>query len=72
MHDQDLGQINQIENQLRENNEYTKFTQQDIVAQLASLKDQVQLGDRSRAELRDKLRITEENNREMFNFVKGF
>jgi hypothetical protein len=37
---------------------------------MKSLEDQVVLGDKSRAELRDKLRITEENNREMLNFVK--
>ena len=45
--------------------------QQEITAKIKSLEDQVLLGDRTRLELRDKLRITEDNNREIFNFIKN-
>ena len=37
---------------------------------MKSLEDQVLLADRTRNELRDKLRVTEDNNREMINFIK--
>ena len=38
---------------------------------MKSLEDQVLLADRTRNELRDKLRVTEDNNREMINFIKN-
>ena len=38
---------------------------------MKSLEDQVRLGEGTRVELRDKLRLTEENNREMANFIKS-
>jgi hypothetical protein len=38
---------------------------------LKSLEDQVMLGDKTRAELSQKLRITEDNNREMVTFIKN-
>lgn len=41
------------------------------MAKLKSLDDQVSLGERTRVELRDKLRVTEDNNREMVNFIKN-
>jgi hypothetical protein len=53
------------------NTETQIFSQQEIVAKIKSLEDQVSLGERTRVDMRDKLRITEDNNREMVNFIKN-
>ena len=71
LRDQDLKNIGQVESQVRSVSENQIFTQQEILAKLKGLEDQVLLGDRVRVELRDKLRITEDNNREMVNFIKN-
>ena len=47
------------------------FSAQEITVKLKSLEDQVLLGEKTRIDLRDKLRVTEDNNREMINFIKN-
>lgn len=66
-----MSQISKIQNELQFNSETQKFQQQEITAKLKSLEDQVLLADRTRTDLRDKLRVTEDNNREMINFIKN-
>jgi hypothetical protein len=38
---------------------------------IKNLEEQVLLGEKTRIDLRDKLRVTEDNNREMINFIKN-
>jgi hypothetical protein len=47
------------------------MTQQEILAKMKNLEDQVLLGEKTRLDLRDKLRITEDGNREMMAFIKN-
>ena len=47
------------------------MTQQEIMAKLKNLEDQVMLGEKTRLDLRDKLRVTEDANREMMTFIKN-
>lgn len=71
MRDDEMGQLGKLENQLRYNSEQASFTQQEITTKIKNLEDQVLLGEKTRLDLRDKLRVTEDNNREMINFIKN-
>lgn len=63
--------MGRIESQVRQSTEQQSYSQQEIVQKLKSLEDQVLLGDKTRNELNQKLRVTEDNNREMVAFIKN-
>ena len=63
--------MGRIESQVRITSEQQQYSQQEVVQKLKSLEDQVLLGDKTRMELNQKLRITEDNNREMVAFIKN-
>lgn len=44
---------------------------QEMNLKIKSLEDQVMLSDKIKIELRDKLRVTEDGNREMMAFIKN-
>jgi len=56
---------------MRQSSEQQQYTQLEVVQKLKSLEDQVLLGDKTRQELNQKLRVTEDNNREMVSFIKN-
>ena len=56
---------------MRQSSEQQQYTQIEVVQKLKSLEDQVLLGDKTRQELNQKLRVTEDNNREMVSFIKN-
>ena len=56
---------------MRQSSEQHQYTQLEVVQKLKSLEDQVLLGDKTRQELNQKLRVTEDNNREMVSFIKN-
>mgnify|MGYP000023212144 FL=1 len=43
---------------------------QEIILKVKNLEEQVLMSDKTRIELRDKLRVAEEGNREMISFIK--
>jgi hypothetical protein len=63
--------MGRIESQVRQSTEQQQYTQQEVIQKLKSLEDQVLLGDKTRMELNQKLRLTEDNNREMVAFIKN-
>lgn len=44
---------------------------QEVALKVKNLEDQALLSDKIRTELRDKLRVTEDGNREMISFIKN-
>ena len=71
LRDQDLTKIGRIESHIRQSSEQQTYSQQEITQKIKLLEDQVTLGDKTRQELNQKLRVTEDNNREMVSFIKN-
>ena len=71
LRDQDLTKMGRIESHIRQSSEQQLYTQQEITQKVKLLEDQVSLGDKTRQELNQKLRVTEDNNREMVSFIKN-
>lgn len=69
--DEETSHISRLENQLRFNTEQQQFNMQEVALKVKNLEDQVLLSDKIRTELRDKLRVTEDGNREMISFIKN-
>ena len=69
--DEESSQISKLENQLRFNTEQQQFNMQEVALKVKNLEDQALLSDKIRTELRDKLRVTEDGNREMISFIKN-
>lgn len=47
------------------------MAQSEILQKLKSLEDQVQLGEATRQEMRDKLRIADDSNKELAKFIRS-
>jgi hypothetical protein len=69
--DVDMQAISKLENAMRFQDEQNKFIQQDMVGKIKNLEEQVRLSDGQRTEMRDKLRVAEDGNREMITFIKN-
>ena len=69
--DVDQEQLTKIENQIRFFQEQAKFTQQEYNSKLKNMEDQIIFTEQSKNELRDKLRVAEDGNREMIAFIKN-
>ena len=69
--DEETSHISRLENQLRFNTEQQQFNMQEVALKVKNLEDQVLLSDKIRTEIRDKLRVTEDGNREMISFIKN-
>lgn len=71
LRDGDLTNIGKLENQIRFAQEQMKFTTQEMSIKIKNLEEQVLLTEQSKNELREKLRIADDGNREMIAFIKN-
>lgn len=69
--DAEVSQISKLETQLRYSQEQQQYGMQEIILKVKNLEEQVLMSDKTRIELRDKLRVAEEGNREMISFIKN-
>tara|TARA_B100000519_G_C14010037_1_gene328239 strand:+ start:427 stop:645 length:219 start_codon:yes stop_codon:yes gene_type:complete len=51
--------------------EQNRFTIQEMFGKIKNLEVQVNLSEQTRNEMRDKLRVAEDGNREMITFIKN-
>ena len=69
--DGDIQTISKLESQMKFEQEQNRFAQQEMFGKIKNLEEQVNLAEQTRNEMRDKLRIAEDGNREMITFIKN-
>ena len=69
--DGDIQTISNIESQMKFEQEQNRFAQQEMFGKIKNLEEQVNLAEQARNEMRDKLRVAEDGNREMITFIKN-
>lgn len=60
-----------IESNLKFNQEQSFFSMSEVTARIQALEQSLQREEKVRLEMRDKLRLSEEQNRELANFIKS-
>lgn len=60
-----------LENSIKFSNDQSHYSLQEVSQKILSLEDQIRREEKMRVELRDKLKNSEEANREMVNFIKS-
>jgi hypothetical protein len=62
---------NKLENSLKYREDQSYFSVSELANKISIVEDNVRREEKARVELREKLRVSEEQNREMVNFIKS-
>ena len=71
MRDIDADNVSKLENSFKKNNEVSGFQLQELTQKMRSLESQIEIAEQIRTEMREKLRVSEDNNQQMVSFIKS-
>ena len=69
--DQERVERNKLESSLKYDKDQSNYTIGEVMSKVNFLEENLRREEKTRVELRDKLRIADENNRELMNFIKS-
>jgi len=69
--DQERDARSKLENNVRYSSDQQLFSIQEVMQKIKFLEDQISMEEKNKLETRDRLRIADENNRELMNFIKS-
>ena len=69
--DQERVERSKLESSLKYDKDQSNYTISEVMSKINFLDENLRREEKTRVELRDKLRIADENNRELMNFIKS-
>ncbi len=69
--DQERVERSKLESSLKYDKDQSNYTISEVMSKVNFLDENLRREEKTRVELRDKLRIADENNRELMNFIKS-
>lgn len=69
--EQERAERNKLETTLKYDKDQQFYNINEVMQKISFLDEALKREERTRIEMRDKLRVADENNREMMNFIKG-
>ena len=69
--DQERVERSKLESSLKYDKDQSNYTISEVMSKVNFLDENLRREEKTRVELRDKLRMADENNRELMNFIKS-
>lgn len=62
---------NKLETSFKYTNDQQHYNLNEVMQKIHFLEDQIKIEEKTRTDMRDRLRVADENNRELMNFIKS-